>query len=94
MKTWKIQHLLYSDLQSWQYLFVLRFADDSIKPAANATTTTTTNMFTIAANFQGQFNHYSNSDFYQDIRNLKRQYFLCSRYTSPTAHFWTEELDF
>ena len=64
---------------------------------ANATNVTTTIiitfLFTTAATFQGVLNHYSNSDFYQGIRNLKRQHFLCACYTSPTAHFSTEESD-
>ena len=61
--------------------------------AANATTTTTTYLFTMAPTFHGQFNHYSKSDFYQDIRNLKIHHYLCAPYTSPTAHFCTEGSD-
>ena len=74
---------LYSDLQ----LTVSNIA-------ANGTTATTiTFLFTIAATFHGQLNHYSNSGFYQDIRNLNRQHFLYAHYTSPTPHFSTEESD-
>ena len=36
-----------------------------------AAAATATVLFTIAATFQGESNHYSNSDFYQDTRNLK-----------------------
>ena len=38
---------------------------------------TATFLFTIADTFQGESNHYSNSDFYQDTRNLKTAILLC-----------------
>ena len=70
---------------SWQYLFVFRFTADSTSlysdlqltisnTATNATTVTTTTiitfLFTTANTFKGELNNYSNSDFYQDIRNI------------------------